>query len=129
MPPSSAAPIAAGFDVTSDDIDDEIREIFLEEFSEESGNLHSFFDKWQAEPENVELIRPIRRVFHTLKGSGRLVGAMSLSDFSWKIESLLNRVLDGSRPASDSVVSMVGGCFLLASWASGIIAGAPLATH
>ncbi|HWR96147.1 MAG TPA: Hpt domain-containing protein, partial [Arenimonas sp.] len=97
-----------GFDLSAEGIDDEIREIFLEEFSEESGNLHSFFDKWQAEPENVDLIRPIRRVFHTLKGSGRLVGAMALSDFSWKIESLLNRVLDETRPASDSVVSMVG---------------------
>ncbi len=97
-----------GFDLGAEGIDDEIREIFLEEFDEESGNLHSFYDKWKAEPENFELIRPIRRVFHTLKGSGRLVGAIALSEFSWKIESLLNRVLDESRPASDSVVSMIG---------------------
>ncbi|MBP6533670.1 MAG: Hpt domain-containing protein, partial [Arenimonas sp.] len=97
-----------GFDLGAEGIDDEIREIFLEEFAEESGNLNSFYDKWKSEPENFELIRPLRRVFHTLKGSGRLVGAIALSEFSWKIESLLNRVLDESRPASDSVVSMIG---------------------
>ena len=96
-----------GFDLSAEGIDDEIREIFLEEFSEESGNLHEFLAQWKEAPDSAELIRPIRRVFHTLKGSGRLVGAQTLSDFSWKIESLLNRVLDGSRPASDAVISML----------------------
>ncbi|WP_044103330.1 Hpt domain-containing protein, partial [Xanthomonas citri] len=62
---------------------------------------------WRAAPTNPETLRPIRRVFHTLKGSGRLVGASVLGEFSWKIESMLNRVLDNSRPASPAVVSMV----------------------
>ena len=96
-----------GFDFEAEGIDDEIREIFLEEFNEENANLAVFFKDWQTDPDNIELIRPIRRVFHTLKGSGRLVGAKPLSEFSWKIESLLNRVLDGSRPVSDPVVAMI----------------------
>ncbi|MFZ9362483.1 MAG: Hpt domain-containing protein, partial [Arenimonas sp.] len=99
--------VVDGFDFTAEGIDDEIREIFLEEFNEENANLQGFFQDWQSDPENIELVRPIRRVFHTLKGSGRLVGAKSLSEFSWKVESLLNRVLDGSRPVSDPVVMMV----------------------
>ncbi|MEY3372382.1 MAG: hypothetical protein RLZZ537_850, partial [Pseudomonadota bacterium] len=99
--------VVDGFDYTAEGIDDEIREIFLEEFNEENANLQGFFRDWQSDPENIELVRPIRRVFHTLKGSGRLVGAKSLSEFSWKVESLLNRVLDGSRPVSDPVVMMV----------------------
>ena len=57
------------------------------------------------------LLRPIRRVFHTLKGSGRLVGARRLGEFSWAIESMLNRVLDGTRPASPAVVAMVDQAF------------------
>ena len=49
QPVADAAPVAApapvatgaagGFEATSDDIDDEIREVFLEEFEEEIGNL------------------------------------------------------------------------------------------
>ena len=50
-------------------------------------------------------------MFHTLKGSGRLVGAKTLGEFSWKIENMLNRVLDGTRPASPAVVAMVDQAF------------------
>ncbi|HWS41378.1 MAG TPA: Hpt domain-containing protein, partial [Arenimonas sp.] len=96
-----------GFDANAEGIDDEIREIFLEEFAEESGNLTGYFESWQADQENIEHVRPIRRIFHTFKGSGRLVGAKDLSDFSWKIESLLNRVLDGSRPPTNEVIRML----------------------
>ncbi len=99
-------PIAAGFDPANDDIDDEIREIFLEEFEEEIGNLRTLLPVWRAAPNNLELMYPVRRVFHTLKGSGRLVGAKTLGEFSWKIESMLNKVRDGHRPASPAVVAM-----------------------
>ena len=92
---------------SSDEIDDEIREVFLEEFEEEIENLAQLLPIWRDDPENAELLRPIRRVFHTLKGSGRLVGAKTLGEFSWKIESMLNRVLDGSRPASPQVFALV----------------------
>ncbi|MGQ4660127.1 Hpt domain-containing protein [Lysobacter sp. F6437] len=101
--------VDAGVDgfASSDDIDDEIREVFLEELEEEIGNLGELLVSWRPAPENMEQLRSIRRVFHTLKGSGRLVGAKTLGEFSWKIESMLNRVLDGSRLASPAVVAVV----------------------
>ena len=106
-PVAIAAPIAAGFDTTSDDIDDEIREIFLEEFEEEIANLGQLLPAWKADPNNIERLQPVRRVFHTLKGSGRLVGAKTLGEFSWKIENMLNKVRDGLRPATPPVIAMV----------------------
>ena len=33
----------------------------------------------------------MRRSFHTLKGSGRMVGAQLIGEFAWSIENLLNR--------------------------------------
>ncbi len=66
------------------DIDDDIRDVFLEEFDEELVNLGQLLPVWRAAPNNPEHLRPIRRVFHTLKGSGRLVGASVLGEFSWK---------------------------------------------
>ena len=108
---SAAAPISAGFDATSDDIDDEIREIFLEEFEEEIANLAQLLPAWKAEPNSTERLQPVRRVFHTLKGSGRLVGAKTLGEFSWKIENMLNKVRDGHRPATSPVIAMVEQAF------------------
>ncbi|MGO4777662.1 Hpt domain-containing protein, partial [Lysobacter sp. 2RAB21] len=52
-------------------------------------------------------VQPVRRVFHTLKGSGRLVGARTLGEFSWKIENLLNRVREHGRPASPQVIDLI----------------------
>jgi chemosensory pili system protein ChpA (sensor histidine kinase/response regulator) len=107
VPVVAAAPISAGFDTTSDDIDDEIREIFLEEFEEEIGNLGQLLPAWKSDPNSIERLQPVRRVFHTLKGSGRLVGAKTLGEFSWKIENMLNKVRDGLRPATPPVIAMV----------------------
>ncbi|KQZ66604.1 hypothetical protein ASD53_16025 [Lysobacter sp. Root559] len=105
LPRQSAA--TGGF-AHSDDIDDEIRDIFLEEFQEEIGNLDELLPAWREAPEDLERLYPIRRVFHTLKGSGRLVGAKTLGEFSWKIESLLNRVRDHGRTVSPELIDLVG---------------------
>ena len=97
----------AGFDDDAENIDEDIREVFLEEFDDELANLGTLLPAWRVQPDNLDRLRPIRRVFHTLKGSGRLVGARTLGEFAWKIEGMLNRVLDGSRPASPAVLSIV----------------------
>ncbi len=46
----------------------------------------------------------MRRSFHTLKGSGRMVNARAISDFAWAIENLLNRILDGTLQRSPPVL-------------------------
>jgi chemosensory pili system protein ChpA (sensor histidine kinase/response regulator) len=97
----------AGFQITVDGIDDEIREIFLEETQEEIDNLRASVAKWLADPERSESLTPIRRSFHTLKGSGRLVGARLLGEFAWKVENMLNRVLDGSIAPHEGVQALV----------------------
>src|SRR5690606_4119049 len=109
--PAPAGPGVVGFETVGEEIDEEIREVFLEEFAEEIDNLDALLPHWRAKPEDMERLRPIRRVFHTLKGSGRLVGARMLGEFSWKVENMLNRVLDGSRPPSEAVIAMVDRAF------------------
>ncbi|GAB1594423.1 Hpt domain-containing protein [Lysobacter claricitrinus] len=110
--PVEMAPVApvgvvfGGFESNAD-IDDDIREVFLEELSEEMDNVASYIANWKSKPDDLERLRSVRRVFHTLKGSGRLVGAKVLGEFSWKIENMLNRVLDGTRPPSSAVASLI----------------------
>jgi len=106
--PSAPAFGPVGFEAGGEDIDDEIREVFLEELEEEITNLQHMLVSWRESPHDSDRVRPVRRVFHTLKGSGRLVGALTLGEFSWKVENMLNRVLDGSRPASPAVLALVG---------------------
>ncbi len=93
--------------MASNEIDDEIRDVFIEEVQEEIDNLRAQLPLWRAQPEDLEQIKPIRRSFHTLKGSGRLVGALALGEFSWKVENMLNRVLDRSIGPSAQAMSLV----------------------
>ncbi|KAF1006662.1 MAG: Chemotaxis protein CheA [Luteibacter sp.] len=97
----------AGFQITVDGIDEEIREIFLEETQEEIDNLRAALGRWFADVEKPEALTSIRRSFHTLKGSGRLVGARLLGEFAWKVENMLNRVLEGSIGPHEGVQALV----------------------
>ncbi len=106
-PPAPTGKELVGFQIGAEDIDEEIREVFVEEVQEEIDNLRQLLPAWQAKPDDVEAMKPIRRVFHTLKGSGRLVGAMALGEFAWKIENMLNRVLDNTIPPRPEVISLV----------------------
>ena len=90
-----------------DEIDDDIRDIVLEEVADEIANLKQQLPQWKADTANLEQLVPIRRSFHTLKGSGRLVGATALGEFSWKVENMLNRVLDRSIAPNGAVVDLV----------------------
>jgi len=98
----------AGFEgATGEEIDDDIRDVFIEEVDDEIANLRAQVPVWKRDVDNLEELKPIRRSFHTLKGSGRLVGALALGEFSWKVENLLNRVLDRSVVPGSAVVALV----------------------
>lgn len=114
LAPKIAAPAPAnakstsGFEVVlSDDIDEEIREVFVEEVEEVLDALRSAYPAWLADTANFDKLTPIRRSFHTMKGSGRLVGAMALGEFSWKVENMLNRVLDKTIPVNSNVLEVL----------------------
>jgi len=78
------------------EIDDEILEIFIEEAEEEVANIRRLLPQWQSNTGDEEALKDLRRSFHTLKGSGRLVGASELGEFAWAFENMLNRVIDGT---------------------------------
>ena len=81
--------------VAAEELDDEILEIFLEEADECLETIHEAMPRWRADPERHDDLITIRRMFHTLKGSGRLAGALLLGELAWSVERLLNRIIDG----------------------------------
>ena len=107
VPVRDALAANATFNANAEGIDDDIREIFLEEMQEEIDNLRNAEKAWLADPAQISSLISIRRSFHTLKGSGRLVGAGVLGEFAWKVEDLLNRVLDGSIQPNEQVQALV----------------------
>ncbi|MDD1003878.1 Hpt domain-containing protein [Pseudomonas sp. TNT2022 ID642] len=77
-------------------VDDELREVFLEETDEVLEVLHEYLPRWTANPQDRDALTELRRAFHTLKGSGRMVRALILGELAWSVENLLNRVLEQS---------------------------------
>ena len=106
---SRGAPIAAPViaDAGVAEVDDELREIFLLEARGEIGNLRRGLPRWRMQPDDVARAVPLRRAFHTLKGSGRLVGAIALGEFSAKIEQVLLLVIDGVLVPRPDVIDVV----------------------
>ncbi|MES0874030.1 hybrid sensor histidine kinase/response regulator [Sinimarinibacterium thermocellulolyticum] len=88
--------------------DPEIREIFLEEAAEVGATLDAAFAAWSRDPKDRDALTTLRRAFHTLKGSGRTVGATEIGEFGWAIENMLNRCLDGSVAVTPGIVETVG---------------------
>ena len=95
-PSAPSKPQVMSSGTLADELDDEIVEIFLEEADEEHGNISRLLPHWQNNPQDGDTLKDLRRSFHTLKGSGRLVGAVDVGEFAWSFENLLNRVIDKS---------------------------------
>jgi chemosensory pili system protein ChpA (sensor histidine kinase/response regulator) len=89
------------------EIDDEILEIFVEEVEEELQKIGDLLPKWSSNPGDEESLKDLRRSFHTLKGSGRLVGASEVGEFAWAFENILNRVIDGTLTANATIHDML----------------------
>ena len=89
-------------------VDDELREVFLEETDEVLDILREYLPRWLAYPDNTAALSELRRAFHTLKGSGRMVRALVLGELAWAVENLLNRVLEHSVEPGQAVQQLLG---------------------
>ncbi|MBL8297222.1 MAG: Hpt domain-containing protein [Rhodanobacteraceae bacterium] len=89
------------------EVDDDLRGVFIAEVKSEIGNLRRNLMLWKAAPGNLSRVMPLRRSFHTLKGSSRMVGVPTLGDFNARFERLLDRVIDKSLTPDAAVVAVV----------------------
>ena len=89
MPPE--APVVAE---TAEHLDPELLELFIEEAREEIATINRNLPAWAESPDDMETLITVRRSFHTLKGSGRMVGAERIGEYAWSIENLMNRLIN-----------------------------------
>jgi len=102
--PAPEAPADAGIDQA---IDAELLEVFLEEASEVLDSIATHLEICRTEPHNRDGLTTLRRNFHTLKGSGRMVGLTDLGEVAWSIEQLLNQWLQDEKSASDALLEVL----------------------
>ena len=80
--------------------EDDLLDVFLEEAREVVTNGQEAVVELQADPASVMHLTVLRRAFHTLKGSGRMVGLTEFGEAAWALEQLINSWLADQKAAS-----------------------------
>ena len=88
-------------------VDPELLDIFLDEAGEVLRRIDAAVPLCREQPHNLEALTSIRRGFHTLKGSGRMVGLMDLGEVAWEIEQLMNLWLEQKRSANERLLEVI----------------------
>jgi chemosensory pili system protein ChpA (sensor histidine kinase/response regulator) len=99
------------------EVDAELLAIFLEEAAEVLQRIEATLPVCRKQPDDLESLTTIRRGFHTLKGSGRMVGLMDLGEVAWEIEQLMNLWLEEKRLARPALLDLLAAaCESFSGW-------------
>ena len=108
------APAETGWDQPADA---DLLRIFVDEALDVLASAQAAAERLHRMPADAEALATLRRVFHTLKGSGRMVGVALLADAAGEVESLLNRVIERRQPADEDLVRLLDfACERCAAW-------------
>ena len=88
--------------------EDELLEIFLEEAGEVVRNGRAALQALAVHPSEVAELTVLRRAFHTLKGSSRMVGLTEFGEAAWSMEQVLNTWLADQKPATHELLTLSG---------------------
>jgi chemosensory pili system protein ChpA (sensor histidine kinase/response regulator) len=105
--PQMAAPVTAA--PARPAVDAELLGVFLEEAGEVLATIATGLAKSRAQPHDLEILTTIRRGFHTLKGSGRMVGLMDIGEVAWEVEQVMNRWMQKNWPGGTELYDLIAG--------------------
>jgi chemosensory pili system protein ChpA (sensor histidine kinase/response regulator) len=107
--PVPAAPAEAAVQMEHPIIEDqELLDIFLEESREVLASIRDNLEICRLRPVDNVALSTVRRGFHTLKGSGRMVGLNNLGEAAWGVERALNSWLQNTRPITPGLLDFIG---------------------
>ena len=104
--PATVSPASQVVEVDFEE--DDLRDIFLEEAREVTVNGLEAVRLLGSDPRDINQLTVLRRVFHTLKGSSRMVGLNEFGEAAWSMEQLFNSWLADQKPASHDLLSLTG---------------------
>lgn len=110
--------------------EDDLQNIFLDEAREVLHNGLAAVSALSARPDDDGELTVLRRAFHTLKGSSRMVGLMDFGEAAWSFEQVLNTWLADQRPATPELVAGTRSALTdFAKWVEAIAANEPHSWH
>ncbi len=123
-PPAVAAPPVPPGQTGLED-DTEMRDIFLEEAREVMQTAREALAQLAKTPNDLNEMTSVRRAFHTLKGSSRMVGLKDFGEAAWGCEQLYNaRLADGAGADADLLELSGEALDYLGRWIEGVAVGA-----
>ena len=110
--PAKAVPVASDLpaqqaETTPSAADNELLGVFLEEAQTVFADINTALPACRSNYADAEALVIIRRGFHTLKGSGRMVGLDALGEVAWAVERVMNRWLEQHRPATPALLELI----------------------
>jgi len=99
--------IDSGFENEEELVDEEILEIFAEEAEEVIDVINEHWPLFADNHSQSGSLSEVRRAFHTLKGSGRMVKASVISELAWSVENLLNHLIEESLVINQPILTLV----------------------
>ncbi|MTW00919.1 response regulator [Duganella ginsengisoli] len=105
--PPTPAPQAAAASPSDAAIEEELLDIFIAEAQEVLVFVNETLAKPRSEAGTLEHLTMLRRSFHTLKGSGRMVGLNQFADGAAAIERTMNTWLAEERPATEALFGLL----------------------
>src|SRR5712691_9310419 len=94
-------------DASAETIDAELLGVYLEESDEVLATIRECLDTVREQHANKDALTTIRRGFHTLKGSGRMVGLTRLGEAAWAVEQTMNLWLQEERAATPELLQLI----------------------
>ncbi|MBW6495834.1 MAG: Hpt domain-containing protein, partial [Burkholderiaceae bacterium] len=106
--------------------DSELLQVFLAEAREVLETVEREAAALAELPSDQDLVTTLRRSFHTLKGSSRMVGLGLFGEAAWAVEQVLNLCLAESRTADQDLFGLLDRSHsVFSSWLVGIEQGTP----
>ena len=105
-PAVARQPVVHSFVPAGEDIDDELLGIFLEEAQSVVQSGGQAVQALRRDPHDADALTTVRRAFHTLKGSSRMVGLVPFGDAAWSMEQVLNTWLAEHKPADSALLGL-----------------------
>jgi len=109
-PVAAPAPAPTPAVQLTDELDEQLLPIFLEEAADQLRDLTAQLRAWRDDPAGAEAPQAIARLLHTFKGNARMAGAMNLGEFTHQLETRVDEARRGSAVDGALIDEIEAGC-------------------
>jgi chemosensory pili system protein ChpA (sensor histidine kinase/response regulator) len=125
--PAAPAPVPVPAHWGDDDEDEDMQAVFFEEAREVIAAARESLRTLENDPLHIGELTAVRRAFHTLKGSSRMVALPAVGEAAWAFEQLFNVRLAEAEPRADvPLITLTDDALAyLSDWVDDLVSGEP----